>query len=346
MTSGFLTRIRVRNYRSIGECDVRPGRLVFLCGPNGSGKSNFLDTLRFVSDALRTNLEHAFLERGGIAEVRRRSSGHPTNFTLAFDFRLPERGTGSYEFEIGAEKNGRFSVRREECRFLLRGEKTWFLNESGKVSGSLPQLQLTALPSDRLFLAVAAGLAPFRPIYDAFASLVVYNIQPERVREFQPSDPGLLLGRYGENLASVVARMGESPGYALALEFLSRIVEGVKGFHAKNSGNRRTVEFLQEVGRNSHPWRFDALGMSDGTLRALGVLLAIFQDDPPPGEGPGIRTIGIEEPEVALHPGATALLLDALKRASDGRQILVSSHSPDLLDNDRARLASALPPAL
>jgi recombinational DNA repair ATPase RecF len=43
----LLTRIILRDYKSIGACDVRPAQLSFLVGPNGSGKSNFLDGLRF-----------------------------------------------------------------------------------------------------------------------------------------------------------------------------------------------------------------------------------------------------------------------------------------------------------
>ena len=43
--------------------------------------------------------------------------------------------------------------------------------------------------------------------------------------------------------------------------------------------------------------------------------------------------IGIEEPETALHPRAAGLLLDSLREASRSTQVLVTSHSPDLLDD-------------
>ncbi|MBI3797973.1 MAG: hypothetical protein HY268_13535 [Deltaproteobacteria bacterium] len=41
----FLTRVVLRNYKSIAACDVRLHLLVFLVGPNGAGESNFLDAL-------------------------------------------------------------------------------------------------------------------------------------------------------------------------------------------------------------------------------------------------------------------------------------------------------------
>ena len=44
----LVTRIALRNYKSIAACDVQLAPLSFLVGPNGCGKSNFLDALRFV----------------------------------------------------------------------------------------------------------------------------------------------------------------------------------------------------------------------------------------------------------------------------------------------------------
>jgi len=69
--------------------------------------------------------------------------------------------------------------------------------------------------------------------------------------------------------------------------------------------------------------------MSDGTQRALGVLVALFQANR--DYSPSL--VGIEEPETALHPAASAALREALNRASEQTQIIVTSHSPDLLDD-------------
>ena len=41
----FITRVVLRNFKSIGKCDVKLGPLTYLVGPNGSGKSNFMDAL-------------------------------------------------------------------------------------------------------------------------------------------------------------------------------------------------------------------------------------------------------------------------------------------------------------
>jgi predicted ATPase len=60
----FITRVRLRNYKSIASCDVRLGPLTILVGPNGSGKSNFLDALAFLARALETTPGEAINERG------------------------------------------------------------------------------------------------------------------------------------------------------------------------------------------------------------------------------------------------------------------------------------------
>lgn len=68
--------------------------------------------------------------------------------------------------------------------------------------------------------------------------------------------------------------------------------------------------------------------MSDGTLRALGILIALFG-----GGTSHASPVGIEEPEAAWHSAAAGLLLEALRSASERRQVLATSHSPDLLDS-------------
>ena len=115
----FLTRVVLRNYKSIGACDVRLQPLTYLVGANGSGKSNFLDALHLVRDALTGSLENALNERGGLAEIRRRSSGHPTDFGIRLEFVLGSGQSGHYAFRIGARADHGYEVKTEEC--VIRG---------------------------------------------------------------------------------------------------------------------------------------------------------------------------------------------------------------------------------
>jgi predicted ATPase len=67
--------------------------------------------------------------------------------------------------------------------------------------------------------------------------------------------------------------------------------------------------------------------MSDGTLRALGLLAAVYQRQTP-------TLLAIEEPEATIHPGALGVILDVLRHASERTQVIVTTQRPDLLDAD------------
>lgn len=159
-----------------------------------------------------------------------------------------------------------------------------------------------------------------------------YSVQPARIRELQAPDEGRVLRRDGSNLASVLAGL-ERPEHddvkTRIREYMRRVVPGIEDFGARRIGHMETVEFKQSVEGADKPWRFPAINMSDGTLRALAVLVALFQGH----ERKGVRLVGIEEPETALHPAAARVLRDCLLEASESVQVIVTSHSAELLDD-------------
>lgn len=128
----FISRVILRNYKSIGYCDVKLRPLTYLVGHNGAGKSNFMDALHFVRDALFNSLDSALNERGGISEVRRRSGGHPTHFAIRIEFVLSSGEPGHYGFVIGAMPNGGYEVQKEECVVAGIGKGPFFRIEKGK----------------------------------------------------------------------------------------------------------------------------------------------------------------------------------------------------------------------
>jgi predicted ATPase len=328
----FLRRVVLRNYKSIGLCDVRLGSLTYLVGVNGSGKSNFVDALHLVRDALTGSLDNALNERGGLSEVRRRSSGHPTHFGIRLEFALETGQHGHYAFNIGALRDRGYEVQTEECALGGIGRGPFFRIERGTVRES-SETAFPAVTADRLALVAASGLTAFRPVFDALASMGFYNLNPKVMRELQKPQEGRLLKPAGENIASVIGHLERVAPAQLQVvqEYLQTVVPMVHGLERKQVGPMETLEFSQDMAGAKHPWRFLAQNMSDGTLRALGVLVALFQGNP--DYAPTL--VGIEEPETALHPAASAALREALGRAASRTQVLVTSHSPDLLD-DRA----------
>lgn len=337
-TSVFVTRVVLRNYKSIGYCDARFGPLTYLVGANGSGKSNFLDALHFVHDALSGTLDSALNERGGLSEVRRRSSGHPNHFGIRLEFRLRDHRYGHYAFNIGALAGRGYEVQAEECVIDGIGKGPFFQIESGQLQAS-SETSFPAITADRLALVAASGLTAFRPVFDALTAMGFYNLNPKLMRELQKPQEGRLLKSVGENIASVIGHLERVAPEQLAIiqEYLQTVVPMVHGVERKPIGPMETLEFKQEMAGAKHPWRFLAQNMSDGTLRALGVLSALFQRNP--DYSPSL--VGIEEPETALHPAASTALREALGKASQQTQVIVTSHSPDLLD-DRSLSADSL----
>ncbi|HVY69871.1 MAG TPA: AAA family ATPase [Verrucomicrobiae bacterium] len=328
----LISRVTLRNYKSIASCKIQLRPLTFLVGPNGSGKSNFLDSLRFVADALRTTLDHSLRDRGTIKEVRRRSGGHPNHFAIRVDFEIGDRA-GHYSFRIGAKPSGGFEVQSEECRVFqnntMLGEDDFYHISGGKVVRSTGKTMPAAV-SDRLYLVAASGLPEFRPVFDALSGMCFYNLNPREIGAMQKPDAGERLAREGWNSASVFAKLPDATKAEIA-DYLGRIAPGISGVDAKLLGSQETLEFRQKVKGQSNPWRFLAASMSDGTLRAFGVLLALFQGRGKNGNAPSL--VGLEEPEVALHPAAAGILLGALREASISAQVLDTSQSPDLLDD-------------
>ncbi len=192
--------------------------------------------------------------------------------------------------------------------------------------------QLPASLPDRLQLVAASGLPEFRKVYDALSSIQVYNLNPKEISAMQRPDPGELLRRDGGNASSVLQNLDLATRLRIDA-YLARIVPGVQSVEPKTLGQQETIEFRQAVRGQQHPWHFLAGSMSDGTLRALGVLLAIHQLGANGESSRSPSLIGLEEPETALHPAAASVLLAALREASRSTQIVVTSHSPELLDN-------------
>lgn len=329
-TQPFLQRVKLRNYKSIAACDIQPGRLNFLVGRNGAGKSNFVDALRFVHEGLQTSLDQAIKLRGGIDDVRRRSTGHPHNFSVQVEINLSGLRVATYAFEIASRPRNGFAVKREKLVVSEGALQSGFTIADGEVvEASLPNMPAPA--KDRLYLVTASGYSQFREAYDGLLAMGFYNLNPEQMKEVQPPDAGELLRRDGSNLASVLARLSEdNPALKERIkQYLARIVPEVVDFVRVPLGHRETVEFRQQVKGASAPWRFYAANMSDGTLRALGILVATMQLVDRHNQ---VRLVGIEEPETALHPAAAGALMDALREAASNTQIILTSHSPDLLD--------------
>jgi predicted ATPase len=69
---------------------------------------------------------------------------------------------------------------------------------------------------------------------------------------------------------------------------------------------------------------------SDGTLKLLAYLTLLYDPAPAP-------FLGIEEPENQLHPLLLPGLAEECRSASDRSQVMVTTHSPELLNGMRPK---------
>ncbi|MET0402481.1 MAG: AAA family ATPase, partial [Cystobacter sp.] len=132
----------------------------------------------------------------------------------------------------------------------------------------------------------------------------------------------------GRNLAGVLQRLKAEggPTFKGVLLAMKRLIPELVDFSVSEAGQYLVAEFVQR--RPAGDARFGIQEMSDGALRALGIIVAARTM-------PEGRCLIIEEPEVSVHPAAAAVLYEVLKDASTRGAILVTTHSPEFLDAAR-----------
>jgi predicted ATPase len=329
MTAPFIHRITLRNYKSIASCQLDLPRLGFLVGRNGAGKSNFIDSISFVSEALLGSLGIAIEEdRDDIDSILRRTGADLGPMAIRIDFSLSDEVGGHFAFEVGKKNDGGFEVLHEECKVTKEGEKHFYVRHGDVVEASRPQFP-PVLP-DRLCLVAAGGFAEFRPVFNLLVRMAVYNPNPETMSRALHGTGGVLQ-RVAKNITTALKNL--EPRFRSEInEFLSEALNAKISVEIVKEGDQEVIRFLQSFKDGSHPFSFSPESMSDGTIRALCILAVIFQTSH--RDLPLHWLIGLEEPETALHPAMASALLALLRQASQNNQILITSHSPDLLDNE------------
>ena len=260
-----------------------------------------------------------------------------SSFSIRVSFNLADGTPGTYSLSVGQGSEGAAVIEEERCRVGT--------NEFASIRGVLTHNAHTtpAFTGDRPALIAFGGFPQFAPVFNLIAGLTFYAPNPDKMRAPAPVGPGDVLSREASNAADVLARIERSKP-----QLTARIRGYLHSFNPEfddvtvtESNNYRWLAFTPAA--NPSNWRLNGSDVSDGTLRAVGVLLAIFQA---PAITRPLSMIGLEEPESNLHPAAAGVLLDALLEASLQVPIIASTHSADLLDRkdlpDSALLAVAL----
>lgn len=319
-----ITRLRLRRFRSLLWADISLTNPLFIVGKNGSGKSNFLKALEFISQCVSMPLESVFQVHGGLETMRFRPGGRsrPGHFGLRVDFTLPNGDSGWYAFEIKAMPPYKFEVIKEQC---VAGPHS-FSRAADELSLTLPGVVPNVTP-DALLLPLLGGTAQFKPVKDLLGGIAVFSLEPRVIQELQEPDGGMSLKSDGSNLASVLQNM-KNPAVERLCQLLGTVVPGVSAVTPLKHGKKLTLKFTQTwEGERSDKQEatHEAFAMSDGTMRILGILTAFLQNESP-------KVIALEEPESTIHPEALATVLEQIRGFSKKSQIIVTTHSPDLLE--------------
>lgn len=315
-----FTQIHLENWKNFRAATVELPRRVFLVGPNASGKSNFLDAFRFLRDLVSVGggLQSAIRQRGGVSAVRCLAARQRSDVVIKVSLgRGPAAQTWTYELSISYEDK-QAVVRKER----VTREGVAILERPLQEDVEDPQ-RLT-----QTFLEQVSANKEFREIAEFFGSLRYLHIVPQLVRE-----PDRSVGRkndpYGgdflEQIASTPNKTRKSRLKRIR-EALQVAVPQLEELEIER--NDRGTPHLR--GKYEH-WRLRGAWQteeqfSDGTLRLMGLLWATLV-----GSGPLL----LEEPELSLNAGVVRYIPQMFARLQSraGRQILVSTHSMDLLND-------------
>ncbi len=334
MVDCTLRRIDLSSFRSLSFQKVIFDNPTFIVGRNGSGKSNFADAFAFLAEAMASPLQAVIERRGGFSAVshRRSGRGRPANLTLRAFLQDLDKDTteASYFIDLAPRRGDEFEVAYETChvkrsddtedsfsRQTVRGSTHW----TSTIESLVPVIEPNALA-----LPLVGGDKRFGAMFRFISGMRTYRIEPAALRAMQDADGGSGLRPDGRNAASVLREIRRKApmDWKRICELLENIVPGTVDVRPKKHGNKLTLEFTQNRA-GTDPIKFEAFSMSDGTLRVLGLITAVFQRPAP-------SLLVIEEPEASIHAGALGSILDVLRLATGSMQVVVTTHSPDILD--------------
>lgn len=322
-----FTAVHVENWRNFGAASADLAQRVFLVGPNASGKSNFLDVFRFLHDvvAVGGGLEEAARRRQGISKIRALTARRFPEVRIAVT--LTDATGDEWKYDLALAGKQRPEVASEVVE--LNGRR---LLQRPNDADDADRERLT-----QTYLQQVNVNKEFRPVVEAFAAVRYLHIVPQLIR-----DPDRSVGRvddpFGGDLLERIARTSERS----LKSRLSKISQALKVAVPQLSElelwrDARGVPHMRgkyEHWRPQGAWQTEDQ-FSDGTLRLLGLLWAMVEDG---------GLLLLEEPEMSLHPDVVRHLpaMFARMQRLSGRQIITSTHSTDLLQDEGIGLDEVL----
>ena len=318
--------LTAKNYRSIRDERIELGDLTLFIGANASGKSAILDALRFLSEAVQArDFRAPVFSRGGI---------------LNMAWKGQEASQIELTVEIEGEKRFKWFVRltRQAYEFYIEeyvqeipsgsppiqllsaetGRGWWWSGEKGERVNLLQGASTCALAA-----ASADASFPARQLAEFIENWGFFDPSPFLLRRDWNLADSNNFDPYGRNLGETLHALKAScPAVLEKVISATRSIVGLPTrIDLRESEDR--FYFVQDEPGLRFP--VNQMGVSSGTLRVLALMTALYGQ-------PGTALIGIEEPENYIHPSALSSLVDHIIDARGRTQIMITTHSPLLLD--------------
>lgn len=336
-----IESLRVENYRALRNVEFdKLTPMTVLLGPNGSGKSTVFDVFNFLSECFQYGLRHAWDRRGRGRELKTRGSEGP----VVFELRYREKpGVPVITYHLAIDEGPKGPEVIEEWLQWRRGQNGKpfrFLSFSRGVgeaaSGEAPDVQdrrvETRLRAPDLIAVNTLGQFSEHPRVAALREFItdwyVSYLSIDRTRDQPEAGPQAQLSKSGANLPNVIQYLKEQHPERLEQIFrvLRKRIPRLERVEADPMPDGRLLLQIKDA-----PFEQPVLSKfaSDGTLKMLAYLTVLYDPEPP-------RFIGIEEPENFLHPRLLPELAEECRAAAERSQLLITSHSPFLLNAMRA----------
>jgi predicted ATPase len=321
-----LLTLKANCYRSLREESIQMKDLNVFIGTNASGKSSILDALRFLHEGIQArDFKEPAFTRGGILHLAWKGDEARQ---IDLSVHLAE-GAQQYEWSVRLIREGYdFSVREEVFEVHSNSAPSQLLSaDNGHGWWWSGQRQRVALKQTSTGCALAAASAdatfPARNIAEFVRGWGFFDPSPFSLRRGMPGLESERLDAYGRNLAErLFALSRSSPDIFKQIVSATQSVLGLPTEIEPRESEGRYYFAQKEPGLQH--W-VHQIGTSSGTLRMLALMTALFEEA-------GSSLVGIEEPENHVHPTALAAFAEYLLKACERVQILVTTHSPLLLD--------------
>lgn len=180
------------------------------------------------------------------------------------------------------------------------------------------------LPKTDLLISFVGRFIPgIYAFLRALEGIRVFQITPTKSREFGVPTPSPELDRSGANLPAVIDLMQKKhrAQWRRVVQAMRNVLPDLQAIDVDYTSGRTLGLFFREVGAG-RAWSVDEV--SDGTLQTLALLVAIFN--------PASTALVLEEPENSVHPWIIRHVLDACREASARKQIVITTHSPIVIN--------------